>query len=400
MPRERPVRADFTDRVLIISGSVGAGHDGAARELAARLRDAHVPVEVHDYLHALPRPIRFVLRRGYTASIRYRPGVLEWLFRSAEHAAWMGAIIAGMCWLARRRVRRWANGASIVVSTFPFASQTLGQLRDSGKLRMPLVTYLTDPAPHRLWIHAAVDHHLTVTAATATAGLRDYRTVMRPVGGLVGAAFADRSAALRRDAVRESLGLPANGPVVLIMAGSEGMGDIPATVDTLVGADIADTIVLCGRNKWLLHQLEGKPRVVPLGWRSDVADLMAAADVLVHNAGGLSLTEALTAGLPAVTFKPIPGHGIANARVLEESGLVPWPKDEATLVWEILWQCASGRRAATAALADQDACGFVLSLLRSTVPTALVAHRPRIWRVPAGRTPGRPAASGARRLRP
>jgi processive 1,2-diacylglycerol beta-glucosyltransferase len=202
--------------------------------------------------------------------------------------------------------------------------------------------------------------------------------------------------------VRASLGLPQSGPVVLIMAGSEGMGDIPGTVDTLVRADIADVVVLCGRNKWLLGQLEGKPRVVPLGWRSDVADLMAAADVLVHNAGGLSLTEALTAGLPAVTFKPIPGHGTANARVLEESGLVPWPKDDAELVWEILWRCASGRRVTTAALADQDASDFVLSLLRSAGPTSLSVHRLRPWRVPLElmtRPHSRPARAAARRLR-
>lgn len=51
---------------------------------------------------------------------------------------------------------------------------------------------------------------------------------------------------------------------------------------------------------------------------------MAACDVLVHNAGGLSLSEALTAGLPAVTFAPIAGHGRANAALLHSAGLAPW----------------------------------------------------------------------------
>ena len=58
---------------------------------------------------------------------------------------------------------------------------------------------------------------------------------------------------------------------------------------------------------------------------------MAAADVLVHNAGGLSLTEALVAGLPALTYLPIPGHGRANAAVLERSGIAAWPGTPAEL---------------------------------------------------------------------
>jgi processive 1,2-diacylglycerol beta-glucosyltransferase len=83
--------------------------------------------------------------------------------------------------------------------------------------------------------------------------------------------------------------------------------------------------VLCGRNDDLREQLAARERVTALGWRDDVPLLMAAADVLLHNAGGLSVTEALVANLPAVTYHPIPGHGRANATVLAEAGLAPWP---------------------------------------------------------------------------
>jgi UDP-N-acetylglucosamine:LPS N-acetylglucosamine transferase len=64
--------------------------------------------------------------------------------------------------------------------------------------------------------------------------------------------------------------------------------------------------------------------VVAVGWRTDVDRLMQSVDVLVQNAGGLSVTEAMVAGLPAVTYRPIPGHGRANADVLDRAGLAPW----------------------------------------------------------------------------
>jgi UDP-N-acetylglucosamine:LPS N-acetylglucosamine transferase len=44
-----------------------------------------------------------------------------------------------------------------------------------------------------------------------------------------------------------------------------------------------------------------------------MAGLMAAADALVENAGGLTSKEALRVGLPVVAFRPIAGHGRHDA---------------------------------------------------------------------------------------
>jgi UDP-N-acetylglucosamine:LPS N-acetylglucosamine transferase len=116
---------------------------------------------------------------------------------------------------------------------------------------------------------------------------------------------------------------------------------------------------------------------VALGWRSDVAALMAASDVLVHNAGGLSLTEALTAGLPAVTFRPIPAHGRANAELLARAGLVPWPQDDTELAAAIIAQCEAGRQDRRVVLRYQDASRLVRSLLnRDETPPSLNPTQP------------------------
>jgi hypothetical protein len=49
--------------------------------------------------------------------------------------------------------------------------------------------------------------------------------------------------------------------------------------------------------------------------------LMAAADALVENAGGLTSMEALSVGLPIVSFRPIAGHGKENTFEMDAAGV-------------------------------------------------------------------------------
>jgi processive 1,2-diacylglycerol beta-glucosyltransferase len=349
-------------RVLVISGSVGAGHDGAADELVSRLAKLGVAADRRDYLDALPRAFRYILRDGYRLSVGYVPPFFDWLFANLERTGWVRSVALWLCRIAQRDVLRWAADKDVVVSTYMLSSQTLGQLKEAGRINATLVTFLTDPAVHRTWIHPAVDHHVTVTEATAEMGLREYHTPMQAVGGLVSERFAESVDPARREQLRAELGLSPDGLVVLLATGSLGMGDVPNVVRSITSAGVGEVVVLCGRNDRLRKQLSAEPGVVALGWRDDVPHLMAAADVLVHNAGGLSLTEALTAGLPAVTYRPIPGHGIANSQVLADAGLAPWPQNEAELV-EAIRKQAIERGDPSHVVRHPDTAALVLNLL-------------------------------------
>jgi UDP-N-acetylglucosamine:LPS N-acetylglucosamine transferase len=52
--------------------------------------------------------------------------------------------------------------------------------------------------------------------------------------------------------------------------------------------------------------------------------LLRACDVVVQNAGGLSSLEAMATGLPVITHRPVPGHGVTNAAALDAAGLAMW----------------------------------------------------------------------------
>jgi UDP-N-acetylglucosamine:LPS N-acetylglucosamine transferase len=329
-----------TGRVLLVSGSVGAGHDGAARELRARLERAGADVELRDFLDAVPAWDAWVLREGYLATSRRAPYAFEAMFRGSERG---GSSLQGFRYLAHlgcAEVGRWiaAGNHDVVVSTYPPSSQCLGELRGRGECAVPALTYVTDPAVHRAWVHRAVDVHMAVTQASAEQGSRDHGVPVVAAGPLVPTAFAT---AARREQLRRDLGLPLDRPVALLSAGSEGLGDVRRTAADVAAAGFVP-LVLCGRNDRLRDELAVFPPAVPLGWRTDVHELMRVADVLVHNAGGLTLTEALVSGLPAVTYRPIPGHGRANADALDRSGLAPWARNAQELARLLRRQLAVG----------------------------------------------------------
>lgn len=312
-------------RISIVSGSVGAGHDGVARELARRLRARGHQVEIHDLLDGFPLAVRILLSSAYVLTIQIAPFIYESTCWLAENSRIFQRLADAVCCTACRWLERAVAEADLVVATYPPAGRAVGRLKQTGQLRVPAVTYLTDPAPNYLWVHPAVDLHLTMSAATAEEAQAAYGVPVSASGPLVDPSFRATDRELARQHLRETLGVQADTKVALVLLGSLGVGNMRSAVDALRRAGMLP-VVLCGRNDRLRRRLHKLPGAAALGWRDDVPVLLAGADLVVHNAGGLSLTESLVAGVPAITFASLPGHGKANARTLERSGMAPWAR--------------------------------------------------------------------------
>src|SRR4051812_48529917 len=102
-------------RVLVVSVSVGAGHDGAADELVRRLRQRGVEAHRRDFLDALPPFFTLLHRQFYRISVGSVPRLYEWGFQRLEHPGWVQRTTFQLCRIAARdpAVGRWARRGGV-----------------------------------------------------------------------------------------------------------------------------------------------------------------------------------------------------------------------------------------------------------------------------------------------
>ncbi|MGZ4428541.1 MAG: MGDG synthase family glycosyltransferase [Nocardioidaceae bacterium] len=336
-------RADHRPLVDIISGSFGAGHDAAAREIAVRFERRGYATRTWDVVDLMPRRLGRGLRATYLRQIQSAPSTWRWLLRSLERSeGGVRLVERALHSAAGAQLEVAAAQPAAIVSTHPFASQALGELRAQGRLDVPVATYLTDMSVHRLWVHPGVDLHLALHAVPAAQAVRRGAARVRVIRPPVPLAFAQARHGRPRTAARRDQGLPAAGRLVLVTGGSCGIGDLRRSAADIAATGVAQPVVLCGRNERLRRQVLRAGAGHALGWVDDMPGALAAVDGVVQNAGGFTSLEALSAGAPVLTYRTIPGHGETNADALERSGLVPWAR-ERDLLRPALQRLLAGR---------------------------------------------------------
>ncbi len=316
-------------RVLILSAGVGRGHhaaaDGVREELERVAPDAQVTVRnglgasggvLRMFLERFTRWQLMHCPRGYACSyalvVRWSVGrrlaqrLLYWTSRGR-----LGAILA-------------AERPDVIVSTYPGITAPLGMMREDGRVRAPVCAVVTDFASLHFWAHRGADLHLAsypeslpeISAITAGAPAAATRP---PIS------VAHRRAR-ERAAGRSALRLCPDRPLALISGGGWGVGDLRGAIDAALAVERLQVIVVCGDNERARRRLRrdyvARDRVRILGYSDGMAELLGAADVLVHSTGGMTCLEAAAHGCPVVAYGFAYGHVRYNVREMARHGLI------------------------------------------------------------------------------
>lgn len=190
----------------------------------------------------------------------------------------------------------------LVFATHPMCLYVAAVAREQRGLSYPLVAYVVDPFDgYSLWAEKRADAIIVASeesrARLRTNGYPDERILRMDFPLARSIVEPGRN----REQVRRELGVGVGGrPVILAMSGAQGMGKVFDFVESAVRARFpADFIVVAGRNrktherfKKLARKASGPGVLVPLGFATNVRELIDACDVVVGKAGASTTMEA------------------------------------------------------------------------------------------------------------
>jgi processive 1,2-diacylglycerol beta-glucosyltransferase len=381
-------------KVLILSASIGEGHDLPARVLAEGIEreSSRTEIEIVDSLAV----VGWLTRRLVMDSSRFHS---KWgsrlfdlsyrLITDVRPTRWFAGHLTQ--WLAARPIRRAVldRDPDIVVSTYPGTTEVYGRLRLQGRLTVPLVSAITDLAALRYWSHPGVDLHL-ITHPESEEEVRSIagpRTRIVAARGMNDPRFATPPS--RADA-RWTIGLPAEGKVVVVSGGGWGVGDVEGAVATALALDGTHVVVMCGRNEPLRRGLAVRfgavPRVTLLGFTTEVPSLFAGADALIHSTAGLTVLEAWAVGCPVISYGWGRGHIRANNRAYARFGIADVARDREALA-VALRRALAHRGSPVEAFARLPlAADVVLELIGAAVPAPATPPQPSAQPATAARS--------------
>lgn len=336
-------------RVLLLSASSGAGHVRAAQALekafAAR---GDCAVEHIDAIKYVSKLFQNIYDKTYISMVRKAPELMGVLYERTDQP-WQNP---------RRRLALDRLNAQpmirllkrvqpdLCVATHFLPAEILAWLIAKKKLQAQNAIVVTDYDVHAMWLCRTVSRYYVAIpeAAEYLAGIGVPREIIRVTGIPVDPLFATP---LDRSAARAYLRLDPAAPVILLAAGGYGVGPVEQLVHDLLALQRPwQLVAIAGKAEKVKKRLEeiarsagtlpsGNSRLVPVGFTTEMDRYMAAADLLVGKAGGLTTSEALARHLPMALIEPIPGQEFRNADHLLENGTAIRCNNLPAAAWKI-----------------------------------------------------------------
>ncbi len=338
-------------------------------------------------------------RAGYAWSYLYLVRHLPWIWK-ISYACLDHAVIFRLVqpvrrwWNARmtRRARRWIDemDPDAIVATHFLPVDVCSAGKRAGWLRAPLVAVVTDWHPHRIWLSRWCEAVVVGTReAAAVCQRRGIDSQRLHIAGIpIAQAFG---ASMDQAALQRQLDLDPERLTALVTSGGTTVGQFEHVVDALMQLEAVlpqrlQLLVVCGEDEGARRRLAHRAQssVMPLrvfGFVENMAELMAASDLIVAKAGGLTISEALARELPLVLYHVIPGQERMNARYAAQAGaavVAPRPTDVARCVRRCVEEPAylGQLRGAAQALGRPHAAAEIVTRVVKPLLDQSIVHSP------------------------
>ena len=318
---------DRKKRAAVIYSSIGTGHKTAAYALCEWFSKVNVDTICLDALAYVNPIIRGIYARSYLEMVRKAPQIWGYFYESTDSPEASIGFLAGLHELtvklnARKLLKVLADfSPDVIIFTHFFAASAVSQ---EYKGKAPIFLVNTDFLSHVFhrdqevydgWFIASEEALLQYEAD----GI-DVKKVH--ISGIpIKPSFVSPP---RKALARETLELPQDDAVLLVMGGGIGVGPLEDVVDSLSQIDNATVLTLCGNNEELRESMEERfsdnEKVRVFGFVRGMEYVYAASDAIVMKPGGLSTSEVLCMERPFFLCGVIPGQEQRNSDYLLDRG--------------------------------------------------------------------------------
>jgi len=336
-------------RVLILSASSGAGHVRAAQALEQAFRArGDCQVEHVDAIAYVSKLFQRLYDDAYIAMVRRAPGLMGLLYDRMDQPWQHPRRRLALDRLNTQPMIRMLKRVQpdLCVATHFLPAEILAWLIAKKKLHARHAIVVTDYDVHAMWLCRTVDRYYVALQESEEylAGIGVPREKLRVTGIPIDPLF---EVPVARAEARRKLEVSPDARVLLISAGGYGIGPLEQLVQDILALKRPwQVVAIAGRAEKLKKRLEqlskaagylpgGGDRLMVAGFTKEMDQYMAAADLLIGKAGGLTTSEALARALPMVLIEPIPGQEERNADHLLEAGAAIRCNNLAAAAWKI-----------------------------------------------------------------
>ena len=311
--------------VHIVYVSAGNGHRMAARALRESFDSKGVPNVVMDILDFSSDLFKWSYSDVYAFVSEHSHLACRIMYDLTDKDREESVALRLFEKISTENVRKFMryiseNEPEKCICTHYFPLNVLSRMKSEGMYRGEIYTVITDFGLRRMWMKEHVDRYFVpgdwTREGLLALGVPEEKIVMSGIPVL------PKYARMRR----EKRDFSAGKLSVLFVSSS-----IPNTLAMDILASLSrsgiplDVTVVTGRNRDLVDDLAnlhpGRSLSLKVhGFVNNLDELMSKASLLITKPGGITVSEALCAGIPMILINPIPKQETNNSAYLEEKG--------------------------------------------------------------------------------
>ncbi len=312
-------------KILLLYISNASGHKSAADSIEKAIKRLSSDVEVFgiNFFGYVAPVTEKIVNTMYMGVIKRAPIIWQVLYDNPRVVRSTNRIRKFVYKQIKSKVDALMSkiNPDVVIATQAFPCEIVAKYKRENSLNFKLFAVLTDFYPHSFWISDEVDCYVVATELAKCRLERRGadRERIRVMGIPIDPKFC---LPCNNSAVAKKYGFDLNKKRVMIMGGGQGLAPFSKVVKQIDKIDKDfEIIVVCGKNKRQYNSVEKikdkiNHKLYNFGYVEGIDELMSVSTVLITKPGGLTVSEAMSKGLPMVIINSLPGQEYNNLKFL------------------------------------------------------------------------------------